>query len=349
VIKIRTIRTSVLAFHENNLNFASAVSDLGRVHWMAPTILAALLLLSAPGMTSSALAQKQGREDTPAASAAEEEVVRLRQRVEQLEEQFVDMQVTIGTVESLAGKGGSRRGASAMVGPQMPLNNDFSSDDGRIGTLETQIGALTRQVEILSQRLNGGNGGGAQAGNFGFRQGDGTSQTGPVQQGFGQVTVTPGGGDLQPQSFGQGANSAGAGGLAPRPTNFDNRPPQAIYDEAYKYLLIQDYGAAQTAFDTFIQNHPNGKLAGNAQYWLGESYYVRGQYKDAADSFLKGYTVYAKSTKAPDSLLKLAMSLKRLGQKDAACQTFGELGVRFPQAPDHIKQRARSERRRSGC
>ena len=112
---------------------------------------------------------------------------------------------------------------------------------------------------------------------------------------------------------------------------------------------MQDYGAAEVAFKTFLQNHPRNALSGNAQYWLGESFYVRGQYKNAAGAFLKGYTVYSKSVKAPDSLLKLAMSLKRLGQKQAACETFAELGVRFPRAPAHIKQRARTERRRSGC
>ena len=306
--------------------------------------LAAFVTMMAVGLSNSAFAQKQGREDTSAASQGnDDEVARLRQRVEQLEEQFVDMQVTVGTVESLGGRG-APRGVAPMVGPQMSGSNGFSGDNSRIETLETQIGALTRQVEMLSQRLNGGN----QPGNFGLRQGQQGSQGGPLDQGFGQVTVTPGGG-VQPQSFGQGPKPGGGGGFDPQPANFDNRPPQAIYDEAYKFLLVQNYGAAEAAFTTFIQNHPNGKLAGNAQYWLGESYYVRGQYKNAADSFLKGYTVYASSPKAPDSLLKLAMSLKRLGQKDAACETFGELGSRFPRAPDHIKQRARSEKRRSGC
>ena len=305
--------------------------------------LSAFVTMIAIGSSDIAFAQKQGREDLTAASQGNDEVARLRQRVEQLEEQFVDMQVTVGTVESLGGRG-APRGGTSMVGPQMPGSGGFSGGDSRIEMLETQIGALTRQVEMLSQRLNSG----GQTDNFGLRQGQKSSQGGTLDQGFGQVTVTPGGG-VQPQSFGQGPEAGGNGGFAPQPANFDNRPAQAIYDEAYKFLLVQNYGAAEAAFTTFIKNHPNGKLAGNAQYWLGESFYVRGQYKNAADSFLKGYTVYASSPKAPDSLLKLAMSLKRLGQKDAACTTFGELGSRFPRAPDHIKQRARSEQRRSGC
>ena len=64
---------------------------------------------------------------------------------------------------------------------------------------------------------------------------------------------------------------------------------------------------------------PNDPLAGNAQYWIGETYYVRGQYKNAADAFLKGYKKYKSSEKAPDTLLRLGMALAELGQKDAAC------------------------------
>jgi TolA-binding protein len=64
---------------------------------------------------------------------------------------------------------------------------------------------------------------------------------------------------------------------------------------------------------------------------------------------LKGYQTYARSAKAPESLLKLAMSLDRLGQRDAACSSYNELGQRFPNAPAHVKSRAQSERARIGC
>jgi len=90
-------------------------------------------------------------------------------------------------------------------------------------------------------------------------------------------------------------------------------------------------------------------LAGNAQYWLGESLYVRGQYRAAAGAFLKGYQTYGKSAKAPENLLKLAMSLQRLGQKDAACSSYSELATKFPSAPTHVKNTAQTERQRAGC
>ena len=113
--------------------------------------------------------------------------------------------------------------------------------------------------------------------------------------------------------------------------------------------MQQDYGAAEGAFDEFLRRYPNDTLAGNAQYWLGETFYVRGNYKQAAAAFLKGYQAYSRSAKAADSLLKLAMSLDRLGQRDAACSSYSELTVRFPNAPGAVKSRADTERRRLGC
>ena len=114
-------------------------------------------------------------------------------------------------------------------------------------------------------------------------------------------------------------------------------------------MLRRDYASAQSAFGALIKNHPQSRMAGNAQYWLGETYYVRGKYRPAADAFLKAYRNYSNGIKAPDSLMKLAFSLARLGQKGAACKTFSELDLKYPNAPNHVKQRAGMERRRTGC
>jgi tol-pal system protein YbgF len=128
-----------------------------------------------------------------------------------------------------------------------------------------------------------------------------------------------------------------------------NGDAQSLYEQGYGAILQRDYGAAETAFRQLIAAYPNDPLAGSAQYWIGESYYVRGQYKSAADAFLKGYNKYKSGDKAPDTLLKLGMSLAELGQKDAACSTFGELAAKSPHAPAHILDQAKGERKKAGC
>ena len=66
------------------------------------------------------------------------------------------------------------------------------------------------------------------------------------------------------------------------------------------------------------------------------------------DSFLDGYKNYPKSRRAPDSLLKLGISLNKLGQTQQACAAFGALGGEFPNAVN-AKKRAQAESKRAGC
>ncbi len=270
----------------------------------------------------------------------------LRQRVEHLEEQFLDMQVMVGTLESLARNAGtaapSMRSVPAAVGS--------GSDAARIDALETQVRALTAQIEQLSggTRSIGGVSPSVQ------REPLSSAAPAPValapaqESGFGSTVVTPGGGDPIGRFISEGA-AADNSQFALAPPSFAGGDPKQMYETAYGYLLQQNYGAAESAFEDFLKRYPDDALAGNAQYWLGESLYVRGQFKAAAGAFLKGYQTYGKSAKAPDSLLKLAMSLDRLGQKDAACSSFAELSSRFPNAPSHVKTRAQTERQRVGC
>ena len=168
--------------------------------------------------------------------------------------------------------------------------------------------------------------------------------------------MSPGGGDaigglIEGSSLPPVATTPDSAGVATAalPPAADGASPKQLYETAYGYMLQRDYGAAEVSFDDFLKRFPQDSLAGNAQYWLGESYFVRGQYKAAAGAFLKGYQTYAQSAKAPDSLLKLAMSLDRLGQKDAACSSYSELSTKFPAAPQSVKARAQSERQRISC
>ena len=90
-------------------------------------------------------------------------------------------------------------------------------------------------------------------------------------------------------------------------------------------------------------------LAGNAQYWLGETYYVRKDYNNAAATFAEGYRKYPQSGKAADNLLKLGMSLGNVGQKKEACLTFNQLAHDFPKASSNITERAAQEKQRLSC
>ena len=282
------------------------------------------------------------------------------------------MQVVVGTLESLA-KGG---GATPPPFPSSSATPSGEGDAARLDGLETQVRALSAQVQQLSDQIRtlGGSPRRSEVPSTSDAAQATPSDTGSQSKAtFGSTTVSQGGGDAiggllggaSPQagspppstSTATAAPADGGAGTVPAPVATAALPPagdgvadpKQAYETAYGYLLQRDYGAAEAAFDDFLKRFPNDSLAGNAQYWLGETHFVRGQYKAAAGAFLKGYQTYAQSAKAPDSLLKLAMSLDRLGQKDAACSSYAELSSRFPSAPQSVKARAQTERQRVGC
>lgn len=99
----------------------------------------------------------------------------------------------------------------------------------------------------------------------------------------------------------------------------------------------------------FVQAYPQDPLSGNAQYWLGETFYVRNNHTEAAVQFMQGYQRYPQSPKAPDNLFKLGMSLSSLDRKPEACAAFGRFNTEYPGAPGALKQRVQEERRRLAC
>lgn len=129
--------------------------------------------------------------------------------------------------------------------------------------------------------------------------------------------------------------------------------PDGTTEERYAFardlLTRLNFEAAQLAFAEFLLEHGDHVLAGNAQYWLGETYYVRGNYSDAASAFIEGYQKFPEGSKAPDNLLKLGMSLAALDQKSDACATFAELLSRFENADDNLTRRATQEQGRLDC
>ena len=125
--------------------------------------------------------------------------------------------------------------------------------------------------------------------------------------------------------------------------------PKEQYDFAVRLLFEQKYDQAETVLRAFLDAHPNDPLSSNAQYWLGETYYVRQDFAAAANVFAEGYKKYKDGAKAADSLLKLAMSLASSEKREAACFTLAELDKVFPDALRHIKDQAVRQRQRNGC
>ena len=125
--------------------------------------------------------------------------------------------------------------------------------------------------------------------------------------------------------------------------------PEKQYEFATSFLKVGDYETAEFALREFIDIHPKHELAGNAQYWYGETFRVRQLYQDAATAYLDGYQKYPKSDKAPINLLKLGIMMVQIGEKDQGCSMILNVKKQYPNANQNIVQKAEFEKKKFNC
>jgi len=239
---------------------------------------------------------------------------------------------------------------------------------GKIEQLEFQVGQLNDRLDRLVADVDfrlrelEGNGGSGQA----SRGGD--EQASPVAQQLPDSVMVEGKGGGVTQVIGtltesqlreanvsatRGDRAASASAATPAVAAAGVTLPDGSVQDRYifarQFLLRRDFASAEKAFSEFVAVHGDDPLAGNALYWLGETYYVRGDYPIAARTFAEGFQRYPESGKAPDNLLKLGMSLALLNQRADACITLKKLSVEYPDAPTSVVQRADREISRLQC
>jgi|CXWL01.1.fsa_nt_gi tol-pal system protein YbgF len=105
------------------------------------------------------------------------------------------------------------------------------------------------------------------------------------------------------------------------------------YETAFEALKQGRYAEASQLFSAFLAQYPNGELAANATYWLGESYYVTQNYKLALETFQSLLSRFPDSRKAPDTLLKVGYCQYELGDTQRAAATLNEVVARYPDTP----------------
>jgi tol-pal system protein YbgF len=113
---------------------------------------------------------------------------------------------------------------------------------------------------------------------------------------------------------------------APRPSGTD----QQNYQAAFELIQSRKYPEATKAFNDFLAAFPTSPLADNAQYWLGETYYVQRQFMPALAQFQKIIDQYPGSSKLGDAMLKVGYCQTELGDKPAAQTTFEQVIRKFP-------------------
>jgi len=116
------------------------------------------------------------------------------------------------------------------------------------------------------------------------------------------------------------------------------------YQAALDKLKFRDYAGAEKALLDFMGSFPQSALVDNAQYWLGETYYVMRRYPDAVEAFGRVLHDHPDSRKVPDALLKLGYSEYELQRFREARQYLAKLIKGYPDTPAATEAQQRLKR-----
>jgi tol-pal system protein YbgF len=133
----------------------------------------------------------------------------------------------------------------------------------------------------------------------------------------------------------------------------DGAPAQTTvkdeYDQAVALVSSGQYENAEKSLTVFLAKYSKTKYAPAATYGLGESFFLRGRHREAAEKYLEISTKYPQSKQAPDAMLRLGQSLAALGAREQACASFAEIGVKYPGSPARTRDAAQRESKKLQC
>jgi tol-pal system protein YbgF len=285
--------------------------------------LAGALLLSLAAMPAWAQDNPQLRE--------------LQERLRQLDRELV-------TVQKQVYRGPATTGAPAPAQPARPPTDAEltarTNLETRIAALESELRATTGQIEEVNfavgdirQRLD------RMVNDLDFR-------LAAIEKAFAEHPPNPAAGAAARSAGDKPAQVAAAGAVA---VKLPKGTPKEQYAFAFDLLKRSEYDQAEQALKQFVTAHPGDPLASQAQYWLAETYFARNDFAGAAQQYLTGYQKYPQSPKAPDSLVKLGLSLAKLNKKPEACAAFARFQKEYPSASGALRGRVTDERQRLKC
>lgn len=106
--------------------------------------------------------------------------------------------------------------------------------------------------------------------------------------------------------------------------------PAQLYDSAYGDYIKGNYDLARAGFEEYVKTYPDTELSDNAQYWIGECYYVQRKFPEAIQAFQKVVDLYPKGDKAPAAALKRAYSQLESKNTEAGVRELRGVIQKYP-------------------
>lgn len=342
---------------------------------------ACVALLVSAVLVAPARAQESQDSEEAANEAQQAGPSNIEQRLRRIEDSLIDMRAMIGALQSFAPEDSPASGQEEAPSGDSLMPETDGSDDPRaqaevpparsapqpstgpspdVQQLEIQVQALAAQLSETVKRLNR------------LEAALGESATGRSDTGEAEVTAPPAvenedsdiaAQDAQPDTgTGFGTTTVERPGtpenefgvwedesMSAPADEAGNADAQALFTQAYDALQAQDFAAARDAFQQFLDTYPDDPLANDARYWLADAAFAEGDYVVAANNFVKVYNTAPTGEKSEETLLKLAVVLRRLDRPESACDALSRLDGRLDGMPESFSEQVAEERRRSGC
>ncbi|GFO53030.1 lipoprotein [Geomonas sp. Red276] len=111
--------------------------------------------------------------------------------------------------------------------------------------------------------------------------------------------------------------------------------PEWLYQQAQDAYKRGDMAKAREGFGKFLESYPKHRLAANAHYWLGETYYSDKNYDQAVLEFQEVINNFPDNRdKVPAAMLKQGMAFKEMGDPKSAVYVYRKLIEEFPKSDE---------------
>lgn len=128
----------------------------------------------------------------------------------------------------------------------------------------------------------------------------------------------------------QAAEQQAAAAARPPPEAGPSDEEKRAYESALNQFKVGNYSAAIDLLGQLLAKYPNGKLAPNAQYWIGMGYSGRRDYRNAIAALQKVVAQWPLDPKAADAMLSIASAQEAMGDVKSAQATLQDVLAKYP-------------------
>ena len=222
-------------------------------------------------------------------------------------------------------------GTDSMPAPLTP------APDPRVAELQTQLTELLERIDVLNDRLAKME---ESAATVATPATPSIADTAPG----GEVRFSPPSMQAAVQREPLATSSSATTAAAPAQRAIVGANIAEDYRQAIMLVGRNRQADARRAFQAVYEADPNGDLADNALFWIGETYFAAKDYTNAVRYYMRVVSDYSSQNKAPDALFKTAIAQERTGDLALARRTLQQVIERYPYSTPASSAKAELER-----